>query len=115
MLVGKHGKASTYTVTWGSRSKTFPAQALARGINLAQEFPLNPFCAAFAKVDSAVAAKQQFETVEIKQRFRSPEAKANMEQVVAQVEQEREPLVAAIQAGFGPVTHTIKIEAVEGR
>lgn len=47
MLVVKHGKASQYQITWGGESKTFPAEQLAQGINLAAEFPANPFSAAF--------------------------------------------------------------------
>jgi len=102
-----------YKVTWGSESKTFTADQLARGINLAAEFPCNPFCEAFARVDAAVAAKQAYETKQIKQAFRSPEAKTDMEGVAARTEKEREPLAAAIKAAFVPVTHMIKIEAAE--
>ncbi len=103
----------SYKVTWGGQSRTFTAEQLERGINLAEEFPCNPFCEAFAKVDAAVAAKQAYETKQIKQLFRSPEAKANMEAVVAQTEKERTPLTAAIKAAFVPVTHTIKIAPAE--
>ena len=100
-----------YTVTWGTESKSFTGAQLADGINLAAEFPSNPFCAAFARVDAAVAAKQAYETRQIKQAFRSPEAKTDMEAVAAQTEKEREPLAEAIRAAFVPVTHTIKIAA----
>jgi len=103
----------SYKVTWGSESKTFTADQLARGINLAAEFPCNPFCEAFAKVDAAVAAKEAYETQQIKQTFRSPEAKADMEGVAARTEKEREPLAAAIRAAFVPVIHTIKIAPAE--
>ena len=102
----------SYKVTWGSEDKTFTAAQLERGINLAEEFPSNPFCEAFAKVDAAVAAKQAYETTQIKHVFRSPEAKADMEGVAAQTEKEREPLAAAIAAACVPVTHTIKIAPV---
>ncbi|MGO8927486.1 MAG: SGNH/GDSL hydrolase family protein [Limisphaerales bacterium] len=102
-----------YKVTWGSESKTFAASQLARGINLAAEFPCNPFCEAFAKVDAAVAAKQAYETSEIKQAFRSAEAKTNMQGVADRTEKEREPLAAAIRAAFVPVTHTIKIASAD--
>ncbi len=102
-----------YKVTWGKGSKTFSAAQLERGINLAEEFPCNPFCEAFAKVDAAVAAKQAYETQQIKKAFRSPEAKTDMEGVAAKTEQEREPLAAAIKAAFVPVTHTIKIETAK--
>ena len=63
-------------------------------------------------MDAAVAAKQAYETKQIKQSFRSPEAKTDMEGVAARTEREREPLAAAIRAAFVPVTHTIKIEPI---
>ena len=103
----------TYRITWGSESKPFTAAQLERGVNLAEEFPCNPFCEAFAKVDAAVAAKQAYETTQIKKSFRSPEAKADMESVAARTETEREPLAAAIHSAFVPVTHTIKVELVK--
>jgi lysophospholipase L1-like esterase len=109
-LVVKNATAPSYKVTWGSSCESFSAQQLARGVNLAAEFPSNPFCEAFAKVDAAVAAKQIFETKEIKDRFRSSEAKADMEAVVTQCESERSPLAAAVKSAFVPVTHTLKIE-----
>jgi hypothetical protein len=100
-----------YKVTWGTESKSFGADRLAKGINLTDEFPNNPFGEAFAKVDAAVAAKQAYETKQIKQSFRSKEAKENMEAVVAQTEKEREPLAAAVKSAFVPVEHTITIIA----
>ena len=113
-LKAKNVKTGTsYKVTWGSESQTFTAYQLSRGINLAAEFSCNPFCEAFAKVDAAVAAKQAYETKQIKQAFRTPEAKTDMEGVAAQTEKEREPLAAAIRAAFVPVTHTITIVAAE--
>jgi hypothetical protein len=110
-LVVKHATAKSYKVTWGDQTMSFSGKQLAKGINLAEEFPVNPFSAAFKNVDEAVAAKQAYETKEIKQTFRSPEAKADMEGTAAKAEQEREPLAAAIKAAFVPVTHTIKIVA----
>ena len=105
--------ARNYKVTWGSESKTFTGYQLERGINLAAEFPCNPFCEAFAKVDAAVAVKQAYETKQIKQAFRSPEVKTDMDGVVAKTESQREPLAAAIRAAFVPVTHMITIVAAE--
>jgi lysophospholipase L1-like esterase len=110
VLVAKNGKAGKYRVTWGNESKTFTSEQLANGVNLAEVFPSNPFGEVFAKVDSAVAAKQAFETKQIKQIFRSPGAKIDMEGVAAETEKERTPLAEAIQNAFVPVTHTIKIE-----
>jgi hypothetical protein len=111
VLIAKNGDAAKYEVTWGAQTKTFSAEQLASGINLPEEFPANPFSAAFAKVDTAVAAKQVYETKQIKEAFRSPEAKTDMEGVAARTEQERAPLARAIKDAFVPVTHTIRIRA----
>ena len=110
VLVARNTQAPSYQVTWGTQSKSFTSEQLAQGVNLAQEFPDNPFCAAFAKVDAAVAAKQAYETKQIKQAFRSPAAKRDMEAVAAQTEEERKPLADAIATAFEPVTFTLKIE-----
>jgi lysophospholipase L1-like esterase len=109
MLIAKGATASSYRVTWGGESKIFTGDQLARGVNLAMEFSSNPFTEAFARVDAAVAAKQAYETIQIKQGFHSPQAKADMEAVVARTEKEREPLAAAIKAAFVPVTHTLAV------
>jgi len=111
ILVARNGKASNYKVMWGDQTKSFSRHDLEQGVNLAQEFPANPFCEAFAKVDAAVAAKQAYETKQIKQSFRSPEAKADMEAVASKTEAERAPLAEAIKATFVPVTHKLAIEA----
>ncbi|HLH54166.1 MAG TPA: SGNH/GDSL hydrolase family protein [Verrucomicrobiae bacterium] len=110
MLVCKKASAGSYKITWGDVSKQFTAQQLEKGINLADEFPANPFSAAFAKVDAAVASKQEFETRQIKESFRSGEARTNMEAVVERTERERAPLAEAIKAAFVPVTHELTIE-----
>jgi lysophospholipase L1-like esterase len=118
-LVVKNGNASQYQITWGGESKTFPAEQLAKGINLAAEFPANPFSEAFAKVDEAVAAKQAYETKEMKELFRQTgnrrptmaQITAHTDQVVDDLEKEHDSLAAAVQAAFGPVTHVVKIAA----
>jgi lysophospholipase L1-like esterase len=118
-LIVKKGSASQYQITWGGESKTFPAEQLAHGINLAVEFPANPFSAAFAKVDAAVAAKQAYETKEIKDLFRhtgtsrstAAQIATHTDQVLGETEKEHDALVAAVQSAFVPVTHVIKITA----
>src|SRR5207237_9860707 len=110
-LRASHAKAQNYKVTWGSGSKSFSAAQLARGMNLAAEFPANPFSEAFAKVDAAVAAKQAYETKQIKQLFRSSEAKENMEGTADRAEHERAPLAAAIKQALVPVVHTLRLES----
>ncbi|MGV3484721.1 MAG: SGNH/GDSL hydrolase family protein [Planctomycetaceae bacterium] len=102
-----------YRVRWGDVEQEFTAEQLARGISLAVEFPRNPFSPAFDRVDQAVAAKQAYETVQVKSVFHGPEGKADREQAVAQTEAKRKPLAAAIVQAMVPVTHTIEITAVQ--
>ena len=111
MLVVTHPAAKAYQVTWGDETKTYTAEQLVKGINLAEDFLRNPFSEAFRQVDQAVLAKQTYETKQIKQIFRSAAAKADMEGTVAKTEEEHAPLAAAIKTAFVPVTHTIKIVA----
>ena len=109
-LVVNHTAAANYQVIWGTTTNVYSAAQLASGVNLAADFVENPFSAAFKKVDEAVAAKQAYETKQIKQIFHSPEASADMAKVVASSEAERAPLAAAIAAAMVPVTHTIRIQ-----
>lgn len=108
-LLARKGPARSYAISWGTETKTFSAEQLARGINLPEQFPCNPFCEAFAKVDAAVAAKQAYETKQIKEKFHAPGARENMQTIAAETEKEREPLAAAVKSAFVPVTHTVKI------
>ena len=109
ILIAKGGPAENYKVTWGDFSHDYTAAELKSGVNLAADFPVNPFSAAFKNVDEAVARKQAFETRQIKDLFHGDAGKADMEKTVADTEAERAPLVAAIQAAFVPVTYTLVI------
>jgi hypothetical protein len=109
VLVAKNGKNARFRVTWGAESRSFGAEELAKGINLAAEFPANPFTEAFAKVDARVIAKQAYETRQIKQLFHGSKAKTEMGEVAAESERERQPLADVIKAAFVPVEHTIRI------
>jgi len=117
-LVVKNATAQYYTVTWGGDQKVFTVYQLTHGLNLAAEFPHNPFTDAFAKVDAAVAAKQAFETDEIKNQFEAQhehltraEIAERTEKAVAAAEVTHAQLAAAVAAAFVPVTYTLKIEA----
>jgi len=109
-LVVKGGSAANYAVTWGTETHTYSAAQLAQGVNLAADFAMNPFTAAFAKVDGAVAEKQKYETRQIKEMLHSPESKADADATTALTEKVRQPLADAIAAAFVPVQHTIRIE-----
>ena len=118
-LIVKNATARQYSVTWGEQRKVYSREQLAQGINLSAEFPSNPFTDAFAKVDATVAAKQEFETKEMKTDFRpNGNLGAPIEQVIAQTEKvvkedekKHDQLAAAVSAAFVPVTHIIRIEA----
>lgn len=105
-------KTAQLKVTWGDTSKIFTAAQLAKGVNLAAEFPQNPTSPAFAKIWKAVAEKQAYETKQIKTLFRSPEAKKDMEAVVKSSQVEFDRLAAALQAVIKPVDSTLKVEEV---
>lgn len=109
LRVAGHGD-KPIKVTWGAQSQTFTAAQASAGINLAEQFVENPFSEAFAKVDEAVLAKQQFETKQVKQLFHSPAAKADFAKVVAESEAERQPLANAVASAVVPITHVIQIE-----
>jgi lysophospholipase L1-like esterase len=101
-----------YQVTWGEQSWDFPAEDLRKGINLAEMFPENPFTQAFSKVDQAVAAKQMFETKQIKEIFHGARGKADIDKAVVDTEGERKPLADAIRAAMVPVTHVVTISPI---
>jgi lysophospholipase L1-like esterase len=104
--------SGSYRVHWGDAAQEYSAEELARGISLPVDFPDNPFCDAFDKVDAAVAAKQAFETNQVKKIFHSREARADFAKVVAETEAERGLLAAAIANAIVPVKHTIEITKI---
>jgi lysophospholipase L1-like esterase len=110
-LVVRHAPSDRCTVTWGATSKTYAAQELAQGINLAADFETNPFSEAFKRVDEAVAKKQAYETRQIKDLFHGPEGRADITMTAALTEKARAPLADAIRAAFVPVRHTITVKA----
>jgi len=59
------------------KRRDYSAAQLTAGVNLADDFTVNPFSAAFAKVDAAVAEKQKYETRQIKELFHGPAGKAD--------------------------------------
>ena len=105
-------KTAQVKVTWGAEAKVFTADQLAKGVNLAAEFPKNPTSETFAAIWKAVGEKQAYETKQIKTLFRSKEAKADMEAVVKSSQVEFDRLAAAVKAAVKPVNSTIKLEEV---
>lgn len=96
-------------VTWGSETRRFTAEALAAGVNLAASFPTNPFSEPFAALWQAVAAKQEYETRQVKTLFHGPEGAADIEATVALTEKVRDRRAEAVENARRPVTHTLVI------
>ena len=109
MIVIKNPAAKSYKITWGNETRTYSSDQLGKGINLADDFPVNPFSDAFNKVDNAVAAKQAYETRQIKELFHGPEGKVDLDKTAALTEEVRAPLASAVKDAFVPVTYTIRI------
>lgn len=119
-LVVTNAPAEKYRVTWGSATKEFPAAALANGINLAAEFPDNPFREPFRKVEAALTKQQTFETPATKTLLHSlPEWKKQMPEATAQIAalgqavlDKDAALRADSRAAVVPVKHTLTIAPV---
>lgn len=111
-LVVRDAGAGSYRVSWGTQTKTFTGAQLKAGLVLPAEFERTPFDEAFKRLDEAVGRKQGYETKQIKNLFHGEEGRADMEATVALTEKARAPLAAAIREALVPVTHTLKIEAV---
>lgn len=61
ILVVKNAPSAKVTITWGDQKKEFAASDLEKGINLAAEFPVNPFTIPFQKVQDALKTQHQLE------------------------------------------------------
>ncbi|TWT88285.1 hypothetical protein Mal64_17640 [Pseudobythopirellula maris] len=107
------GDAERYAVTWGQATEEYTAEQLAGGVNLAADFAATPFQAAFDRVDQAVAAKQAYETKQVKRVFHGSRGREDFDSAVEETEAERAPLAAAVEKDLEPVTHTITIRPIE--
>jgi lysophospholipase L1-like esterase len=126
ILVVKGLKADKAAVTWGKETKTFTADQLAIGVNLAAEFMDNPFSEAFQKVDQAVAKKQGFETMMIKQAYHTldplardlagdAELEAAIKTIKTRLPAKQEAMSKAVRETVVPVKHTITIVAGDAK
>jgi lysophospholipase L1-like esterase len=106
-------KGAQVKVTWGEQSKVFATADLARGINLAAEFPQGPTKPVFDKIWKAVGDKQAYETKQIQKLFRGKDAKTDMEAVVKASEVEHAQHVATLAAAYSPAQTILKFEEVK--
>lgn len=115
--------AAKAKVTWGDATMEFTREQLEAGINLASVFPATPFDASFRTVAEAVAAKQAYETVSIKNlvthfRLFAEDAKTDAEFAAAlatirkKVSSKHAELDAVVRTHLKPVKHSVKIEAL---
>ncbi len=111
LLVVKNAPANGADVTWGTATKTYTKAELEKGVNLAADFPNNPFRPAFQAVWDAVGAKQNYETRQIKELFHGPEGKADADATASLTEKVRAPLEENIRKAMKPVDHELKITA----
>lgn len=123
LLIVNGISAAKARVTWGSRSLDFTREQLEAGINLAAEFPVTPFDAAFQSLMEAVAVKQAFETNAIKglvTNFRAfaGEAREDAELAAAfdtirkKVAEKHAQHHASVRKRIVPVKHSVKVEAL---
>src|SRR5260221_5543350 len=70
-LIVKNLDAAKAKVAWGNGTKSFTREELEKGVNLAEHFIDQPFVDSFRKIEGMIAAKQNFETVMIKQTINS--------------------------------------------
>lgn len=123
-LVVKGLNADEATVQWGEVVKTFAKADLEKGVNLAEAFAgETPFQGAWAKLNGAVAQKQNYETWWIKNvraQMRgilirtkdNAEVVASINAIYAAIAPEYDGLKEAVTAAFVPVTHTITVKPV---
>jgi lysophospholipase L1-like esterase len=106
-----------YDVTWGSATKRFSGDALAKGINLAAEFLDSPFKTAFMQVQKVVQRQQNFETPLVKQLIHDlpayestlPEKKDLFEKLRSELVDKDKPLREEAAKSVEPVKHSIKV------
>jgi hypothetical protein len=104
-------KAATYDVTWGETTKSYSADELKDGVNLAKDFENHPLLPAFKKVWDAVAAKQDYETRQIKSLVHGPEGAADLDATFALTEKARAKFAKAVADAKQPAEHVITVTA----
>ena len=101
-------------VSWGEASKTFSANELAKGVNLAAEFLDNPFGEPFKAVENAVRRQQEYETQGMKSirhyDWGVPKEQATLQTLADGVVKKARALEAAAHLAVKPLKHTLKVE-----
>ncbi len=108
-------------VRWGESVREFRREQLEAGINLTAEFDRTPFDAAFAGLLNAIAQKQAYETLLVKNLVthmrnlgaEDPKVAAAFDKLKQRLAAEHAKQDASVRKQLQPVTHTIHIEPVQ--
>ncbi|WP_367872631.1 SGNH/GDSL hydrolase family protein [Luteolibacter sp. Populi] len=103
--------AANYEVSWGEATRSYTADQLKAGVNLAKDFETNPLLPAFKKIWDAVEAKQAYETRQIKSLVHGLEGAADREGTFAVTEKARAKLVKTLEDAKQPAEHAILVKA----
>ncbi len=119
ILIVKNLEKSEAKVEWGDVTKAFKREQLERGINLAEEFPENPFSGPFRIIREEIIKKEVYETEIIKKyitgipkMLADPEQAKNKDEITAKraaLWTEWEKKQSSIPALVVPVKHIISI------
>ena len=108
--------APRYRVAWMDQQNRYEewhihsAAELGGGINLAEEFHLNPFSIMFNRIHDLIYQKQVIESNETWHTWEMEDKPAT--EGLAECESQRSELLEAIKQAFIPVTHNIRMEAL---
>ena len=100
--------ADSADVTWGTATRHFSAEQLAKGINLPEEFAQTPFDEAFSHVFAAVTAQHDWDNFMIKgtSNYFGNDNGGNIDSNMLAVDDQ---IDAALKKAIVPVTNTIVI------
>ncbi|TFG50420.1 MAG: hypothetical protein E4H40_01420 [Candidatus Brocadiia bacterium] len=118
LVVKNVDTGSKCKVTWGAAAREYTGAEVAKGINLAADFLVNPFCEQFRKTEELIAKQQAFETALTKSLLHRisdylaavPDANADFEGVIAKLCKKDIEVSESSAASVVPVRHSIKIE-----
>jgi lysophospholipase L1-like esterase len=115
ILKVKGATAPTYRVAWTNQQNMleewhqYTPLELAEGVNLAEQFQINPFLVPFRRIDDLIFQKQSIEANETWHVWES-EGKSGVEGL-AENEARRTELLKEVKKAFVPITHNIRVEA----
>ena len=112
------GATGRYRVAWMNsermleESHIYSAEDLENGINLADDFALNPFCGSFQRVEGLARDKQGIES---QMTWMDETKQTGLEGIdsLAELESQRKDLIDSIRAAVVPVTHNIRLTRLE--